>query len=230
VLHLAEGRPSDGLSYLEAVATELPGELAPKLAIGVCFEQAADGDDPSSPTGERSSESVSQQLRYAARYYGLVATTDPGYASASFGLARVAMRLGDREEAVSALQRIPRSSSAYVTAQVTLCRVQCAPLQGESPQLTDLVAASDVLDGLALDNSVRLPLVRDVHQQALAMLLDGRVASDDSVQLMGAALDEVDQRTALERAFRSLARIASSDEERFALVDQANAYRPRTMT
>jgi len=117
-----------------------------------------------------------------------------------------------------------------VTAQVTLCRVQCAPLQGESPQLTDLVAASDVLDGLALDNSVRLPLVRDVHQQALAMLLDGRVASDDSVQLMGAALDEVDQRTALERAFRSLARIASSDEERFALVDLANDYRPRTMT
>ena len=230
VVHLAEGRPSDGLPYLEAVATELPGELAPKLAIAVCFEQAADGDDPSSPTGERSAESVSQQLRHAARYYGLVATTDPGYASASFGLARVAMRLGDREEAVSALQRIPKSSSAYVTAQITLCRVQCAPLQGELPQLTDLVAASDVLDGLALENSVRLPLVRDVHQQALAMLLDGRAAADDKVQLMGATLDELNQRVAVERAFRSLARIASSDEERFALVDRANAYRPRTMT
>ena len=229
-LHLAEGTPSDALSYLTAVATELPGELAPKLAMAVCFEQAADQGDPSAPAGERSPESVSQQLRNAARYYGLVATTDPSYASASFGLARVAMRLGDREEAVSALRRIPKSSSAYVTAQITLCRVQCAPLQGEEPQLTDLIATSDVLDGLALDNSVRLPLVRDVHQQALAMLLDGRVASDGNVQLMGAALDEVDQRTALERAFRSLARIASTDEERFALVDRANAFRPRTMT
>jgi serine/threonine-protein kinase PknG len=117
-----------------------------------------------------------------------------------------------------------------VTAQITLCSVQCAPVQGELPQLTDLVAVSDVLDGLALDNSVRLPLVRDVHEQALAMLLDGRVASDDSVRLMGATLDELDQRAALERAFRSLARIASSDEERFTLVDRANAYRPRTMT
>jgi len=47
---------------------------------------------------------------------------------------------------------------------------------------------------------------------------------------MGAALDELDQRAALERAFRSLARLAPSDEERFALVDRANAYRPRTMT
>ena len=47
---------------------------------------------------------------------------------------------------------------------------------------------------------------------------------------MGAALDENGQRTALERTYRSLARLASSDEERFALVERANAYRPRTMT
>jgi serine/threonine-protein kinase PknG len=230
VLLLAEGKPSDALSFFAAVATELPGELAPKLAMAVCSEQAADEEDPSAPGGERSPESVAQQLRYAARYYGLVSATDSGYASASFGLARVAMRLGDREEAVSSLERIPKSSSAYVTAQITLCRVQCAPVQGELPQLSDLVATSSVLDGLALETSVRLPLVRGLHEQALAMLLDGRVPSDDSVKLMGTALDEFDQRAALDRAFRALAKIASSDEERFALVDQANAYRPRTMT
>jgi serine/threonine-protein kinase PknG len=229
-LLLAEGKPSDALSFFAAVATELPGELAPKLAMAVCSERAADEDDPSAPGGERSSESIAQQLRYAARYYGLVSATDPGYASASFGLARVAMRLGDRDEAVSSLERIPKASSAHVTAQITLCRVQCAPLRGEPPQLSDLVATSGVLDGLAIETSVRLPLVRELHEQALAMLLDGRVPPDDSVRLMGTAFDEFDQRAALDRAFRALAKIASSDEERFALVDQANAYRPRTMT
>jgi serine/threonine-protein kinase PknG len=216
-LSLAEGRQADAVSFFAAVDRELPGELAPKVALAACLERA-EGED------------VGRELQHAARYYGLVAATDPGYASASFGLARVAMRLGDREEAVSALRRIPRSSSAWVDAQITLCRVQCAPLQGEMPQVSDLIATSEVLGGLAVENSVRLPLVRDLHQHALAMLLDGQTPPDDSVQLMGAELDEQAQRAALERAFRSLAKLAPTDEDRYALVDQANTYRPRTLT
>jgi serine/threonine-protein kinase PknG len=217
VLSLAEGRGADAVSFFAAVDRELPGELAPKVALAACLEQA-EGED------------VSRELQHAARYYGLVAATDPGYASASFGLARVAMRLGDREEAVSALRRIPRSSSAWVDAQITLCRVQCAPLQGEMPQVGDLVATSDVLAGLALENSVRLPLVRDLHQHALTMLVEGRTPPDDGVQLMGAELAEHAQRAALERTFRSLAKLAPTDEDRYVLVDQANACRPRTLT
>ena len=123
-----------------------------------------------------------------------MAATDPGYASASFGLARVSMALGDREEAVSALQRVPKSSSAYVTAQITLCRVLCAPLPGDMPRSRTSPSTSETLDGLALENSVRLPLVRDLHQQALALLLDERVAADDDIVLVGAPLNEQDQR------------------------------------
>ena len=37
VLHVAEGRPSDGSAYFAAVAAELPGELAPKLAMAACL-------------------------------------------------------------------------------------------------------------------------------------------------------------------------------------------------
>ena len=47
---------------------------------------------------------------------------------------------------------------------------------------------------------------------------------------MGADLDEQAQRAALERAFRSLAKLAPTDEDRYVLVDQANACRPRTLT
>jgi serine/threonine-protein kinase PknG len=205
------------VSFFAAVDREVPGELAPKVALAACLEQA-EGED------------VSRELHHAARYFGLVAATDPGYASASFGLARVTMRLGDKEEAVSALRRIPRSSSAWVDAQITLCRVQCAPLHGEMPQLSDLVATSEVLGGLALGNSVRLPLVRDLHQHALALLVEGRTPPDEGVQLMGSELEEQAQRAALERTFRSLARLAPTDEDRYALVDQANACRPRTLT
>jgi serine/threonine-protein kinase PknG len=159
-----------------------------------------------------------------------VVGTDAGYASASFGLARVYVQLGDREAAAVALQRVPKSSSAYVAAQIALCRVHCADLPTDPPSLLDLTAASRTLGGLALENSVRLPLLRDLHLQALAMLMDERVTPDEDTLLVGAALTEDDQRTALERAYRALAKLAPSEEARYALVDQANATRPRTLT
>ena len=172
---------------------------------------------------------MTTHLHAAARYYALVAATDPGYASASFGLARVSMELGDREAAAAALQRVPKSSSAYVTAQIASCRVLCAALPGDPPTVNDLAATSGHSTGLSLENSVRLPLLRDLHLQALAMLLEERVAADDDIVLFGAALNEDGQRTALEQTYRSLAKLAPSEEQRYELVDQANACRPRTL-
>ena len=49
---VAEGRPSDGLAYFAAVAAELPGELAPKLAMAASYEQAA-RTDPQTARGDR---------------------------------------------------------------------------------------------------------------------------------------------------------------------------------
>ena len=54
--------------------------------------------------------------------------------------------------------------------------------------------------------------------------------ADPERALAGAPLTEDDTRAALEKTYRSLAKLAHSDEERFELVDLANAYRPRTLT
>jgi serine/threonine-protein kinase PknG len=47
--------------------------------------------------------------------------------------------------------------------------------------------------------------------------------------VLGCTLTERDLRFGLERAYRSLARLADTTPERVALVDQANAVRPRTL-
>ena len=62
------------------------------------------------------------------------------------------------------------------------------------------------------------------------MLLDKRVGPDEATILAGAPLDEVGLRLALERTYRSMSKLAPTEEQRFALVDQANACRPRTLT
>jgi serine/threonine-protein kinase PknG len=224
VLRLAQGRPTESQPFFAAVAGELPGELAPKLALATCLENqasAGSGTTPASPT-------VTRALNEAARYYTVVAETEPGYASAGFGLARVFLALGDRDGAVAALQRIPKSSSAYVTAQIALCQTRCAMVHQEAPALADLVATSSALESVTLENSVRLALARDLHERALDLLLDHEASSDPELVLAGAELSESGQRTALEQTYRSLAKLAPSESARWELVDRANACRPRT--
>jgi serine/threonine-protein kinase PknG len=231
VLNLAAGRPKDAEVFLGAVAAELPGELAPKLALAVSFELSSRADPGESVLGAHAVRTTAvDDGREAARYYQLVAATNPGYVSASFGLSRICLDLGDRAGAVEALESIPVTSSAHVGAQVALCRIRCADVAGARPELGDLVSASDVLDSLPLEPSLRLPLVRDLLTQGLALLADGTVRPDTAVFITGTAFDDVDLRSALEITYRSLAKMAPTDEERFTLVDRANAYRPRTLT
>jgi serine/threonine-protein kinase PknG len=195
--------------------------------MAVSFEEAA---EEAATGADGGTAEISGLLNDAARYYSLVAQTNPFYASASFGLARAFVGLGDREGAAGALRRIPQTSSAHVAAQVRLCSVLASQVNGDRPALTDLTAASETLDQLTLDNSIRLPLVRELHAQAITMLLEGLSAADDNVLLGGARLDEFSQRTALERTLRSLAKLAPTEYERFDLVDQANSARPQTLT
>ncbi len=231
VRQLAASQPVDAVAFFAAVAGELPGELAPRLALAVAYELAAvDPDGPGSTNGGPPRPGRPDDLRQAARLFDVVGATDPGFASASFGLARVETTLGNRGGAVTALQRIPGTSSSFAAAQIALCGTRCIRVHGRPPALTDLAAASDILAHLRADPSVRLALARDLHREALAMLQGGAVTPDPQASLGGAPLTEDGQRAALETTYRSLARLAHTDVERFGLVDLANASRPRTLT
>jgi serine/threonine-protein kinase PknG len=230
VLQLAAGEPALAQSYFAAVAGELPGELAPRLAGALAAElSAGDDDQRAGNDGERHPVATSDLLRAAANY-AVVAATDPGLSSASFGLARVLMALGDRAGAVAALRGVPGSSSSYVAAQTAECRARCAELEGRGPGVEDLAAASDLVGRLRADPAVRLGLTRDLHTRTLTGLLDGSVGPDADLSLAGVPLTEEGVRSGLETTYRALARLAHDDEERVALVDLANLYRPRTLT
>jgi serine/threonine-protein kinase PknG len=232
VLHLAAGRPEDARPYFAAVISELPGELAPRLALAVSLEISAGIPATTSwangglsvPTDATSTD----DLRQAAHHFEIVAATDPSFACASFGLCRVRAALGDRAGAVAALQRIPSTSASHAAAQIALCGMWCSDIAGRPPEFSDLHAASQLLDHLAAEPAVRLALSRDLQLQTLRLLTQG--VTDPGASMSGATLTEDDTRAALEETYRSLAKLSHTDEERFALVDLANAYRPRTLT
>ncbi|MET9252452.1 tetratricopeptide repeat protein [Streptomyces sp. NPDC003717] len=203
----------------DAVYDAFPGEIAPKLALGLCAE-------------------VLGQLDNAGEYYRLVWSADPSHVSAAFGLARVQLAGGDRAGAVRTLESVPEASVHCTAARVAAVRArlrQRTAAAGDLAFLEDLTAASrqvEALDGYGLDPARREQLSAEVLGCALDWVLSGGRGSVPPAAggrtLLGSGLDERDLRLGLERSYRTLARLARGGEERIDLVERANRYRPRT--
>ncbi|WTO37232.1 serine/threonine-protein kinase PknG [Streptomyces achromogenes] len=200
----------------DAVYDAFPGESAPKLALGLCAEVLGQTDN-------------------AAEYYRLVWTTDRSFVSAAFGLARVRLAAGDRQGAVRTLESVPESSIHYTAARVAAVRARLrgrTPGPGDVPFGDDLTAAAgqvEALQAYGLDPARRARLSAEVLGGALDWVLSGGAGSAAAGRtLLGSGLDERGLRFGLERAYRTLARLAPGGKERIELVERANRYRPRT--
>jgi serine/threonine-protein kinase PknG len=207
---LAQDQAVAARASFEIVYRALPGELAPKLALGVSAES---NDEPTDAT----------------RWYEVVSRTDPGYTTATFGLARCRFACGDRTGALSAYDRIPESSSLYVDAQIAKIR-SLIERETHEPDTPELEAASAGIEGLSVDSEQRDSLTAGLLLCALDLLESERVAEAPDLRLLGHPLTEHDLRLGLERTYRSLARVANTQTEHIRLVDWANRVRPRTWT
>ena len=205
VAALARGEPVAARGSFEAVYHAVPGELAPKLALGVCCELA----------GEHAA---------AAGWYEIVARTDPSLATAALGLARCRDARGDRAAALAAYGLLPESSSSYDLAQTT--RIRC--LLSGAPALADLRVAATAIDALAIGGQRRTALSAELLRAALELVVRDPAAADPGVTLGGHPLVESELRLELERTYRALAAVATRASDRIGLVDEANRVRPRT--
>ena len=211
-------RPPPGGAF-SAVYDELPGELAPKLALGFAAEAA--GDTAS-----------------AARYFKLVWTVDRSCISAAFGLARACLATGDRPGAIAALAAVPDTSSYHAAAQIAAVRI----LVSSGVSGDDLRQASGRLGRLPLDEARRQQLTVEILRAALGWATTDQVPPPGQAQgsartparvsgdglILGCEPDERSLRFGLERGYRALARLTSDRDRRIALVDLANAVRPKT--
>ncbi|MDN5858656.1 MAG: hypothetical protein L0H84_08525 [Pseudonocardia sp.] len=201
VAALVEGDTEGACADFDVVYSTLPGEIAPKLALAAAAECAGRDD-------------------LAGMFYTLIARPDPGIADAAFGLARVALRSGDRAGATAALDAIPETSAIYVTAQLGAVEADLALGVGER----ELRAGAARVERLALDPATA--------NRVRATLLDAAVSLRPSggLRFLGREWREHDLRAGLEECLRTSARLTSSPAERIELVDRANAVRPRTWT
>jgi serine/threonine-protein kinase PknG len=214
LIELAGGRPRVAHVAFEAVYDELPGEIAPKLALAVSAEGVGD-------------------YFGASRFYELVWRTDHSYVSAAFGLARVYLAQGGKAGALEVLESVSPSSTHHVAAQVAAIKVKTRMSGGKDVKPVserDLVEAGMRLERLSLDAERKTRLSAEVLEAAHEWVRSSLAPPLPGTRVLGCDLSERDVRFALERCYRSLARMAGSPEQRVDLVDKANAIRPRTLT
>ena len=202
--------PATAIDAFTLVHHQLPGELAPKLGLGMATEAASD-------------------RTAAEHWYDVVSRTDDTFTSAAFGLARCRLARRDRAGAVAAYERVPRSSSAAIEALVAKAE---AMLDDTETELTvdDVLGAAAVLDGLNLRGEPRAQLTVRILHGALAVAPTSNGAVGAVPTVLGHELTDDGIRTGLERTYRELANYAAEPAERIRLVDEANRLRPRTLT
>jgi serine/threonine-protein kinase PknG len=205
---LRQQKPREAEAVFDRVYSELPGELAVKLALGIAAELGGD-------------------LWIAIRQYDIVARTDPGFTTAAFGLGRCLAGAGKRQEAAEAYRLVAQTSSLYTRAQTALARalIRTTP---SKPGTDELAKASQVLEALALEGMEQARLHAEVLENALGLLAEKVVPANASVRVLGQALEEAPLRRGLETALRQMAHLETDPARKIELVDRANRVRPVT--
>ena len=205
LLGLARGDVRTAKTAFDRVYALLPGEDAPKLALGFCYEHLG-----------------SEGEEQARRCYEAVWKRDNAQASAAFGLARLKLRgelPDDRRAAVEFLDQVRPVSRHHDAAQIAAVRILVASLPCGPPGDKDFAEAVRRLPELYLDSGDAHGEFRDRLTTVVAEVALERASEQDKRAA----------RFELERCFRNLARRARDANEHGVLTDRANAERPTTL-
>ncbi|MFJ4201047.1 tetratricopeptide repeat protein [Streptomyces sviceus] len=231
LLALARGQVTLAWRHFDGVYAAIPGEYAPKLALGHCAERL----------GRR---------HEALTFYEAVRLRNPSLGSAAFGAARARLALDGeraREEAVRELDAVPQHSRHRTAARTAAVRigieyVRRAGHDDEVPQ-----RLREVLGRLALlfhahgltDEEARVRMTVEVWEAVQGALARGALAAADLAALsagadprLGLPPDEHRLREDLSRRYVTLAhqaaRSAAFEDAAVAeiLLDRAYEVRP----
>jgi len=189
-----------------AVYRQVPGELAPKLALALACESGGLYD-------------VAEGL------YATCASTDATYAAVSaFGKARVRAGKGDTAGAVEALDLVPTTSRGYPESR----RLRAAILlDGSGDDVSVLAQSLDSVAATRLDSTERGIFTSRILERALAIVLEH---GPQPVKVGTWEANESALREGLETTYRTLGREAASRDERVEWILRANQVRNWSLT
>ncbi|MGR8010014.1 tetratricopeptide repeat protein [Streptomyces hypolithicus] len=225
LLHLGDDRIAEARTEFDHVYDSLPGEYAPKLALGYCHERLGAPDR-------------------ARDYYEAVWLRNHSMGSAAFGLARFHLAREEREKALEILEHVPKDSRHRTAARTAIVRILAgrrAPA-GAPPPLESVTAALARVvqlheeEGLT-DRHAVLRLESHIREVVLDWVCATDNGEDARVRRLAELRERVQDehltesrlRRRLEEAYRALSQQAG-DLRAHALLDLANGIRPLRWT
>ena len=205
---LAAGDAKSAKNEFDKVYFMMPGEVAPKLAIGFAAEQSKD-------------------IPLATAFYERVAKTDPNNTTAVFGLARCLEEKQDFAGAATALEMVPPNHSLYPQSRVALANVLMH--DGTAMNDTQLDKAAQTIESISTEGGILHQLGAKLLSSAVWMLSHGKINANASRTLLGNPVEEYNLRTGAESEYRKAAKYAADTPEKIAFVDRANEIRPTTL-
>ena len=203
---LQQSRWDDAAAAFNAVYKQVPGELAPKLALALACEK---GDRP----------------QVAEGFYNTCAETDAAYvATSAFGMARIRADTGDTDGAVAALDLVPPTSRGYGESRQLRAEVL---LRGAGDDLTRLSAAMTSVEGAGMEPYDRAKLTARILGHGLEVV---ERKGPGTVRIGSYEAKEPSLREGLEASYRVLAREAQDRDTQVLMVGRANAVRNWTIT
>jgi serine/threonine-protein kinase PknG len=194
------------MTQFERCYFEMPGELAPRLAMGMAAEM----------TGN---------IELALPYYDRVGQVDPAFVSAHAGAARCHAKAGRLQDAIAMMQRVPTAHAMRLQSQLTIGElVLTFPDQINSVIMKEgetAVQAALNHGGSAFQIAGRLC--------ALAVRNAQKISWPKRVSFLGFEFSEQSLRLGAEQQFRLAAKQSQSEVDRVYWVSQANGVRPVTL-
>ncbi len=185
-------------SSFNAVYGQLPGELAPKLALGLACE-------------------LGGELDIAENLYRICAATDAAYVTpAAFGLARVRAARDDLAGSLAALELVPSTSRGYPESQ----RLKARHLVRLATDADGMTEAFGAIAAARLDPQTQAQYRALLFGRAMAM------AGRGPLNLAGQPMTAAMIRDQLVGTYLELARLSDDPATRAGYVDLANSLRP----
>lgn len=184
-----------------AVYGQVPGELAPKLALAVACEEGGEPD-------------------IAEGLYQICASTDANYVTpAGFGLARIRAERRDLAGTLAALDLIPSTSRGFGESR----RLKAEHLLALGTSLDELSQAMRLVHTSRLDPPAQAEFEVQILERAAAHVAQHGARPGASLGDQPATPDLL--RSQLEQAYRRLAQFTTDPAERTTLVELANQSR-----
>ncbi len=212
LIALQSDKPDDAITAFNAVYGELPGELAPKLALARACE-------------------LGDRIDVAERLYDVCARTDAAYSALGlFGLARIAVKRGDVATALAALDRVPKTSRSYSESRGLRAQLLVSRGGNQPISLDEINAAVTEHAMSGADPSAHAQFRIGVFRSVLTSLTRPTgLGTPTKTAVAKPRGSDVAIRTALESALREKARLSTDYREKVALIDEANSIRPKTL-